>query len=262
MTDAAGAAVVTDGAEPPPQERIARQRHPLAIRWMHWVNVPLLLVMVWSGLRIYWANDIYRIGFADTTFFAFFPDGVYGAFDLGRHLARGLAFHFTFGWLFAINGIVYGIYLAASGQWRHIVPDRRAIGEVKDAVLHDLHIRRTAPPQGRYNAAQQLAYTTIILMGALIVLTGLAIYKPTQLSLLTGLFGGYETARAIHFWTTIGFVAFTVVHVLQVIRAGWRNFAAMVTGYELDPDEPNRDQPSQDHPDQDQPGEPPVEVPT
>ncbi len=224
----------TTTPDAPGSQRIARQRHPLAIRWMHWLNVPFLLVMVWSGLRIYWANDVYRIGLGDTTFFAFFPNSFYEVLDLNRHLARGMAFHFNFGWLFAINGALYLAYLAFSGQWRHIVPDRRAWGEVKDVVLHDLHLRRTAPPQGRYNAAQQVSYTFIILMGVVIVLTGLAIYKPTQLRLLTSLFGGYDTARAIHFWTTIAFIGFTVAHVLQVIRAGWKNFSSMVTGYELD----------------------------
>jgi thiosulfate reductase cytochrome b subunit len=70
-------------------------------------------------------------------------------------------------------------------------------------------------------------------MGAGSLLTGLAIYKPTQAAWLTGLFGGYEWARWVHFWLTMGYVAFFVVHISQVIRAGWNNFRAMVTGYEV-----------------------------
>jgi thiosulfate reductase cytochrome b subunit len=69
-------------------------------------------------------------------------------------------------------------------------------------------------------------------MGAASVVTGLAIYKPTQLAWLTNLLGGYEWARWEHFWLMIFFVMFFVVHVVQVALAGWSNFRSMITGYE------------------------------
>jgi thiosulfate reductase cytochrome b subunit len=72
-------------------------------------------------------------------------------------------------------------------------------------------------------------------MGVGSLLTGLAIYKPTQLHLLTTMLGGYEMARWLHFWLTMAFVAFFVIHVAQVIRAGWNTFRAMIIGYELVP---------------------------
>ena len=31
------------------------KKHPLAIRWFHWINFPLLALMIWSGTLIYWA---------------------------------------------------------------------------------------------------------------------------------------------------------------------------------------------------------------
>jgi thiosulfate reductase cytochrome b subunit len=101
-------------------------------------------------------------------------------------------------------------------------------------MLFDLGLRKTMPPQDKYNAAQQLTYTAIVLMGAGSVLTGLAIYKPIQLAWLTALFGGYEFARLIHFALTMGYLAFFVVHIAQVVRAGWNNFQSMITGYELE----------------------------
>lgn len=70
-------------------------------------------------------------------------------------------------------------------------------------------------------------------MGAMMLLTGLAIYKPTQLHLLTSSLGGYEMARWLHFWTTMGFLGFFAVHIVQVVLAGWNNFRAMVSGYEI-----------------------------
>jgi thiosulfate reductase cytochrome b subunit len=74
-------------------------------------------------------------------------------------------------------------------------------------------------------------------MGAGSLLTGLAIYKPTQLHTITALLGGYEMARWLHFLLTIGYVGFFLVHVTQVIRAGWNNFRAMIVGYLISPGE-------------------------
>ena len=213
---------------------VARLIHPRAIRWLHWINFPLLAVMIWSGLRIYWAEDIYALWIGDWQWFAFFPEVVYEKLDLNRHLARGMAFHFAFGWLFVINGVIYATYLAVTREWRHILPDRRCMGEAKRVVLHDLHLADECPPQGRYNAAQRISYTIVLVMAAIIVVTGFAIYKPSQLYPLPLLFGGYQGARFIHFSMTIGLMLFFLVHVLQVVRAGWSNFMAMVTGYEVE----------------------------
>jgi len=222
-------------------EPVARLVHPRAIRWMHWINVPLLFVMIWSGLRIYWAEDVYAFGIGSWQWFAFFPDAIYETFGLERRLARGMAFHFAFGWLFVLNGVAYAIYLAASREWRHIVPDRQSASEAKDVVLHDLHLRRQAPPQGKYNAAQRISYTVVLTMALVLVVSGFAIYKPTQLHPLPLLFGGYQGARLIHFTMTIGLLLFVVMHVIQVVRSGWGNFRSMVTGYVIERRSPRAD---------------------
>jgi hypothetical protein len=94
---------------------------------------------------------------------------------------------------------------------------------------------RGTPAPAKVNHAQRFAYSGVILMGAGSVITGLAIYKPTQLAWLTTLCGGYLFARGLHFALTIGYVAFFAIHIAQVIRAGWNNFQAMVTGYEVVP---------------------------
>jgi len=212
-----------------------KSKHPRAIRWMHWFNVPVLTVMIWSGLLIYWANDIYTVRIGDATLFHFFPEWFYRTLDLEYGLAVGMAWHFTFMWFFAINGFAYVAYTVLSGEWRHLVPTGRTPREAWHVVLHDLGLRKGPVPLAKYNAAQRLAYTGVILMGAGSLLTGLAIYKPTQLAWLTNLLGGYAWARAEHFILTIGYVLFFVVHMVQVVRAGWNNFRAMVAGYELVP---------------------------
>jgi thiosulfate reductase cytochrome b subunit len=210
------------------------KKHPLAIRWFHWANFPVLGIMIWSGLLIYWANDVYKIGFGDRTLLKFFPDSFYKALNVPYRLSEGMAYHFVFMWLFFLNGIAYVLYTVISGEWRYLLPEKRSFKQAWQVLLHDLHIRKTAPPvTGKYNAAQRIAYTAIIIMGIGSILTGLAIYKPVQLEWLCTIFGGYKSARVIHFILTIGYVLFFLVHIFQVIRAGWNNFRAMVTGFEV-----------------------------
>ncbi len=209
-------------------------KHPLAVRWFHWVNVPLLALMVWSGILIYWANPIYRIGWGAHTLLAMkLPPRLYQLLHINSRLAQGMAWHFFGMWLFALNGVLYVGYTALSGEWRALVPNRRSFREAWQVLLHDLHLSRVAPPPRKFNGAQQIAYTMVVLMGLGSLLTGLAIYKPVQVGWLTALFGGYARTRFFHFWLTMGYVGFFLVHVAQVVRAGWNNFRAMVIGVEV-----------------------------
>jgi thiosulfate reductase cytochrome b subunit len=210
-------------------------KHPLAIRWFHWLNFPILAVMIWSGMLIYWSNDVYRLGWGNTTLLKFFPDSFYKALHIPYRLAEGMSLHFVFMWLFAINGFIYILFLIFSGEWRLIVPNKKSFKESWLVVLHDLHIRKGLPPQKKYNAAQRIAYTGVILMGLGSLLTGLAIFKPVQFNLLVAMLGGYEWARIEHFILTILFTLFFVVHIVQVIIAGWNNFRSMVTGLDVLP---------------------------
>ncbi len=215
-------------------------KHPLAIRWFHWINFPVLFVMIWSGLLIYWAYDPYKITIGSWTL-SFFPDWFYKALGVPFQLAKGMAWHFVFMWLFLLNGIVYVTYTFISGEWRHLVPDRNSFREAIQVTAYDLGLRKSQPPFVKYNGAQKIAYFSMMVMGAGSVLTGYAIYKPTQFYWLTALMGSYETARLIHFILTIGYVLFFFVHIAQVVRAGWHNFSSMVTGFEvLKPNDPAR----------------------
>jgi thiosulfate reductase cytochrome b subunit len=211
------------------------EKHPLAIRWFHWVSFPLLSLMIWSGLLIYWANDVYRVGWNNSTLLHFFPDAFYAYLNIPQRLAEGMALHFLFMWLFVGNGVLYVLYLAFSGEWHKVLPEGRSFRDALLVTLHDLHLRKEAPPQGLYNGAQRIAYTAVILMAVGSVITGLAMYKPAQLSWLARLLGGYPMARWEHFWLMMGFVGFFVIHVIQVVLAGWDNFRSMVAGFSLVP---------------------------
>ncbi len=220
------------------------KKHPLAIRWMHWVNFPVLFTMIWSGLLIYWNDSdnayqhphaVYRVGVGSLTLVRLFPPWFWKLINAPYRVTEGLGYHFFFMWIFAINGILYVLYLLISGEWRVLVPERRSFIDAIQVTLVDLHLRKGLPPQKKYNGAQKIAYTSVVLMGFGSLVTGLSIYKPTQVHWITTLLGGYEMARWEHFWLTMGFCAFFVVHVVQVILAGWNNFRSMVSGYEIVP---------------------------
>lgn len=214
-------------------EKIAL-KHAAIIRWTHWLNVPLLALMIWSGILIYWANDTYRVGYGDVTLFKFFPARFYAAFSINGHLAEGMALHFACMWALFLNGIIYVLYTLFSGRWRDLVPTKSSVfRDALHVVLHDLHLTQKPIPPRKFNAAQQIAYTLVVGMAALSVASGMAIYKPVQLSGFLALMGGYESARQLHFYLTMGYLVFFVVHITQVLRAGWNNGRAMITGYEM-----------------------------
>lgn len=189
-------------------------------------------------MLIYWASDTYKIGFGNKTILKFFPDSFYKALNIPFRLAEGMNLHFLFMWVFAINGFLYVVYLIFSNEWKLIFPHKKALKEAWQVILHDLHIKKGLPPQKKYNAAQRIAYTGVIFMGIGSLLTGLAIYKPVQFNILCNLLGGYEWARVEHFTLTILFTLFFLVHIIQVLLAGWNNFRSMVTGFEISPKEP------------------------
>jgi hypothetical protein len=89
------------------------KKHPLAIRWMHWINFPVLFTMIWSGLLIYWGDSdnayqhphrVYRIGIGAWTLFRFFPEWVYRWLNAPYQITTGLGWHLVFMWIFALNG--------------------------------------------------------------------------------------------------------------------------------------------------------------
>jgi thiosulfate reductase cytochrome b subunit len=209
-------------------------------------------VMIWSGLLIYWndsdnayryPHEIYRIGIGRLTLFHLFPEWFWKTIHAPYHVTQGLGRHFFFMWIFALNGIAYVLFVAISGEWRFLIPEKRSLKDAIQVTLVDLHLRKGLPLQTKYNGAQRIAYTSVIAMGFGMLMTGVAIYKPTQAHWITTILGGYEMARWEHFWITMGFVGFFLVHVGQVVLAGWNNFRSMVSGFETQ----RADEPSLEH---------------
>jgi thiosulfate reductase cytochrome b subunit len=217
---------------------VPRPAQPLLIRATHWANLVLFVIMAASGLRILVAYPF--LGPSGEPY-AWYPlQGVQppAGLTIGGWLAGARHWHFAFAWLFAANAVLYVAYLLASGEWRRrLFFPRRDARNAWGTLLHDLHLRKEAPPPvGLYNGMQRLTYTGVLATAPLLVLSGLAMYKPVQLPRLTALLGGYDAARAIHLLVLVALVLFTVVHVVQVLLHP-RTLADMTVGRVERPEE-------------------------
>jgi thiosulfate reductase cytochrome b subunit len=189
--------------------------HPAWVRVTHWINVLAVAVMIGSGWEIYNASPLFP--------FVFPP-----AITLGGWLAGALLWHFAAMWLLAVNGLVYIMLGFATGRFRRkLVPIRP--GEVVSDTRAALTGRLTHDDLSVYNAVQKLLYVGVILAGIVIVLSGLSIWKPVQLQELTAVFGGYDTARYVHFFAMATIVGFLVVHVVMALVVP-KSLRAMITG--------------------------------
>ena len=189
--------------------------HPLAVRITHWINAFAVLVLILSGWRIYNAAPL-------------FPFRIPSELTLGGWLAGALQWHFAAMWLLALNGLAYLVYGMVSGHFR-----RKLLPISPRAVMHDVlqafRGRLSHDDLSVYNAAQRAAYLTLIVALVLLVLSGLAIWKPVQLQELAALMGGYEGARIVHFVCMALVVLVVMVHVAMVALVP-RTLPAMITG--------------------------------
>lgn len=189
--------------------------HPLTIRVTHWINAIALTLMVMSGWRIYNASPLFDFRF---------PESV----TLGGWLAGALQWHFAAMWLFAINLAIFVGYGILSGRFR-----RRLLPVTPRGVATDLAVfargRLSHADLSVYNGVQKIAYIGAMIAMIVLILSGLAIWKPVQLQGLTALMGGYEGGRLVHFFAMAAVVGFTAVHVLMALAVP-KSLIAMIRG--------------------------------
>ena len=197
-----------------PQNPSRAVTHPLVVRITHWVNAFAMTCMIASGWAIYNASPIFAFRFPVWA-------------TVGDWLGGSIAWHFAAMWLLCANGLVYLTYGLAS---RHL--QRQLLPVHPREVIHDalLAMRLRLPHEtGRYNAVQRALYLMVLLLGVLLVASGLSIWKPVQFAWLTALFGGFDFARKVHFGAMAGVVAFVVVHLALVMLVP-RTLLPMFTG--------------------------------
>ena len=189
--------------------------HPGWVRLTHWINFLAVAVMIGSGWEIYNASPLFPFVFPR-------------AITLGGWLAGALLWHFAAMWLLVVNGLVYLALGIASGRFRRkLVPIRAAelLADIKAALTG----RLSHADLSRYNAVQRLFYLGVIIAGIVVVLSGLAIWKPVQFQELTAVLGGYDAARYVHFLAMAAIVVFLVVHVIMALLVP-RSLRAMIAG--------------------------------
>lgn len=209
----------------------AAYEHPAVTRFCHWLNAIALVIMIMSGLQIFMAFPSFGPKVPERIFLT-----IPTAARLGGWLGGALQWHLTFMWVFIATGVIYVVYELASGHYKMTLFKARDIPGVWPMVRHYFLFGPKPPQTEAYNALQKLAYTTIVLCGALSVVTGLVIYRPVQLSGLAWLMGGFHYARIWHFIAMCGFLAFIPGHLVMVALHGWNNFTSMLTGWKKNPE--------------------------
>jgi thiosulfate reductase cytochrome b subunit len=193
----------------------AKVIQPAWVRTVHWINAVAMILMIMSGWQIYNASPLFS--------FSFSP-----AITLGGWLGGALQWHFAAMWLLMVNGLVYLTLGIATGRFR-----RKLLPITPSGVIADTRAALTGQLShndlSKYNYVQKLLYVGIILVGILIVLSGLSIWKPVQLQYLTALFGGYDFARYVHFAAMSAIVAFLIVHVALALLVP-KSLRAMLIG--------------------------------
>ncbi len=183
---------------------------------MHWTNAVAIFIMIGSGWKIY--DDDVIFGWLH------FPD----ALTIGKWAQHGLQWHFFGMWIFVLNGLAYLSYGIATGRFRQkLFPI--SLPEILTTVGDALRFRLRHDDLTHYNAVQKILYLGIIVIGVLIVISGLALWKPVQFSELASLFGTFQNIRLAHFLCMAAIVGFLLVHVALALLVP-QSLVAMVTG--------------------------------
>jgi thiosulfate reductase cytochrome b subunit len=189
---------------------------PAWVRVMHWINAVAIILMIMSGLQIYNASPLFSsLRFSHSI-------------TLGGWLGGALLWHFAAMWLLMINGLAYLITGLATGRFSRKLFPISMRGVISDAAAA-LTLKLSHDDLSKYNQVQKLLYAGIIVVGILIVLSGLSMWKPVQLQYLVALFGGYDVARYVHFFCMSAIVVFLAVHILLALLVP-KSLRAMITG--------------------------------
>jgi len=206
---------LTVSDEPVSAAKAAKVIQPAWVRALHWTNAVAMVLMIMSGWQIYNASPLFDFRFSSSI-------------TLGGWLGGALLWHFAAMWLLMVNGVIYLAMGFATGRF-----GRKLFPIYPSAVLRDtfaaLRGKLSHDDLSMYNAVQKLLYLGVILTGVVIVLSGLSIWKPVQLQELTALFGGYDTARYVHFFAMATIVSFLIVHILLALIVP-KSLRAMIRG--------------------------------
>jgi len=233
-------AVVPDPASPAADT--SATVHSYSVRICHWINVVACAYLLWSGVHIlldfpelYWGNTGYR-GYPaafrlEDWGLSWDEAGAIGDRRWGRN------YHFTFAWVFLINGLVYVGWNLYSRHFRdRMLParDELSIVRVGTELRDHFRWRSRRHTAGSYGTLQKTSYLTLIFVFVpFMIVSGIA-QSPgftAAMPWLLDVFGGRQSARTLHTIGTVILVLFVVVHVRGVAAEGYASLVrSMVMG--------------------------------
>lgn len=202
-----------------------RVEHPVVVRLCHWTFALALAVLIGSGLEVFAAFPSFGDKVTQTDLFV--PPSV---LRIGGWLGGALQWHFSFAWLLTIAMLIYVVYqIVSRNGWQVLFVGRDARG-VWPMARHYFFFGAKPRITEIYNPLQKLAYSVVLLLIVVSLVTGFALYKPVQLSWLIYALGGFRLTRIWHFAAMCGLLVFIPGHLVMVAIHGWNNFASMWTG--------------------------------
>jgi thiosulfate reductase cytochrome b subunit len=186
--------------------------------------------MAGSGMRIFNAYPAFARKGETFRWYPFEHKPIPDWLTFGGWLGGARHWHFAMMWVLVVNGLVYLTFVYLHGEWRDLVPRRKDPRDALEMIKFYLFVRKRHPHQGKHNALQKGTYFALPVIAALAVISGIAIWKPVQLSWLTNLLGGYMWARYWHFLAMFLIVVLSVIHVFMVFAVDPYSLPSMITG--------------------------------
>lgn len=247
-----------------PQPAVASNSHYFWVKSSHWIITIAFLLLTFTGVeilmvhpRLYWGetgNDLtpalfelpisrnYKHGGYEKPV-AFFegkdsPVSASRTYDIFNKNGWGRSLHFLSAWFLVITGSFYLVFGIFTGHFRrHVVPRRKEFSfrlfllEIKDHIRMQIRAATGGP---EYGLLQKFTYAFVIFVALpLMVITGFTMAPAITRSFpfLLSLFGGYQSARTIHFFASFALELFLIVHIVMVINSGFKKqIRAMTIG--------------------------------
>src|SRR5262245_36020083 len=240
---------------PQPQVEMGRTGHTHWVRISHWIVTVSFMALAFTGVvilmahpRLYWGevgNDLTPAlielpisrnhrhgGWEKSVPFlqdAASPVSASRTYDIFNKNGWGRSLHFLAAWIFALTGAIYLLAGVFTGHFRrHLVPRRAELTSEtfwRDVIDHARLRIRAATGGPQYGLLQKSAYFAVVFIALpLSVATGLAMSPAITAAypFLSGMFGGFQSARTIHFGAFIVLMLFLLAHVVMIIKSGFK----------------------------------------
>ena len=232
-----------------------KPHHPLWVRSSHALVTISFLLLAFTGFvilmshpRLYWGNagndltpalfelpisrNFHHGGWEKSmAFFAAKDSPVSAArtYDIFNQNGWGRSLHFLSAWFLVLAGLAYILMGTFTGHFKKsILPGKneRSIRTLKEDLSSHWKSPFLTPDGGyRYGPLQKWTYAGVIfILCPIVVLTGFTMSPAITAAypFLLKIFLGAQSARTIHFFTASALEIFVAVHVVMVIRTGFK----------------------------------------